>query len=180
MTLSAMLLVANGPDGPGIVERVSGALFEAGCNLEDSRMAILGGEFAMIALVTGEAGALAKARELLPHVGANLGLHVELKPTVRRAEAAAPVLTYRLEAVAMDHPGIVHKLTRLLSAHKVNVARLDSTRSLAPISGTPVFAVELDLEVPATTALAELRRQLEHVADAENIDLSLRAAPPSP
>jgi glycine cleavage system transcriptional repressor len=179
MTHAAMLLLANGPDRPGIVERVTGALFDAGLNLEDSRMAILGGEFAMIALITGPPDALARARGALPSVGEGLGLQVELRPTARRAGAPAPVLHYRLEAVALDHPGIVHKLTRLLSAHGVNIARLDSTRSLAPISGTPVFSVELDLEVPAAAPLAELRRQLEQAADAENIDLAFRAAPPA-
>ncbi len=42
-----LIISAIGRDRPGIVDRLSGAIFRNGCNLEDSRMAILGGEFAL-------------------------------------------------------------------------------------------------------------------------------------
>ena len=47
-----VLVSASGRDQPGIVDSVSGVIFDAGANLEDSRMAILGGEFALFVLVT--------------------------------------------------------------------------------------------------------------------------------
>ena len=37
----SILISASGRDQPGIVDRVSGAIFDAGANLEDSRMPIL-------------------------------------------------------------------------------------------------------------------------------------------
>ena len=45
------VLTVTGPDRIGIVERVTGLLFEQGGNVELSRMARLGGEFAMLLLV---------------------------------------------------------------------------------------------------------------------------------
>ena len=45
------VLTVTGPDRIGIVERVTGLLFERGANVETSRMARLGGEFAMLLLV---------------------------------------------------------------------------------------------------------------------------------
>ena len=46
------VLTVTGPDRIGIVERVTGLLFERGGNVETSRMARLGGEFAILLLVS--------------------------------------------------------------------------------------------------------------------------------
>ena len=48
MQHNALILLATGRDRPGIVDRISGLIFAAGCNLEDSRMGILGGEFSLM------------------------------------------------------------------------------------------------------------------------------------
>ena len=44
---SYLVLTALGPDRPGLVNEISAMVLAAGANLEDSRMAILGGEFAL-------------------------------------------------------------------------------------------------------------------------------------
>src|SRR5437899_5188362 len=46
-------LSAIGKDRPGIVADLAELIFEHGCNLEDSSMTILGGEFAVLLLFTG-------------------------------------------------------------------------------------------------------------------------------
>ncbi len=51
---SYLVLTAVGPDRPGLVSEISSMVLSAGANLEDSRMAILGGEFALLVLVSGD------------------------------------------------------------------------------------------------------------------------------
>ncbi len=46
------ILTLTGPDRIGIVDEVTGLLFERGGNVETSRMARLGGEFAVLMLVS--------------------------------------------------------------------------------------------------------------------------------
>ncbi|MBM3890900.1 MAG: glycine cleavage system protein R, partial [Verrucomicrobia bacterium] len=41
-----LVVSAVGQDRPGIVDRISEFILDHDCNIEDSRMAILGGEFA--------------------------------------------------------------------------------------------------------------------------------------
>ena len=171
MSETALLLSATGQDRPGIVDRLTGFLYEAGCNLEDSRMAVLGGEFAIILLVTGPEDALDRVRAGLEGVGADLALGIQAKTTRVGRAASAPSVLYRIKAVAMDHPGIVHKVSHLLAGRGLNVVRLDTHLSQAPVSGTPIFAMEVDAAVPAGTAIPELRRALDDLAAAENIDL---------
>jgi glycine cleavage system transcriptional repressor len=47
------LLTAAGRDRPGLVAAVSKILFEEGCNLEDSAMTRLQGEFAILLILSG-------------------------------------------------------------------------------------------------------------------------------
>ena len=46
------VLTLTGPDRIGIVDRVTGLLLDRGGNVETSRMARLGGEFAVLMLVS--------------------------------------------------------------------------------------------------------------------------------
>lgn len=180
MPQNALLLLASGRDRPGIVGQVSGLLYQAGCNLEDSRMAILGGEFTLMVLITGELGDLRKVREELPAMAGELGLTVHFKDTLTGPDArrnVTPGIPFKIRAVAMDdHPGIVHKLTRILASLDVNVSRLDTELSHAPGTGTPIFSLELEAEVPTDVSVASLRSELLRFAEVENIDLDMRAA----
>src|SRR5512141_473729 len=47
-------LSAIGRDRPGIVADLAELIYECDCNLEDSSMTILGSEFAVLLLLTGE------------------------------------------------------------------------------------------------------------------------------
>lgn len=48
-----LVVSALGQDRPGIVNELSLAILNCGCNIEDSRMTVLGGEFTVILLVSG-------------------------------------------------------------------------------------------------------------------------------
>ena len=54
-----------GRDRPGIVNELSEAAFAMGVSIEDSRMAVLGGEFAVLMSVVGSDEALAGLNERL-------------------------------------------------------------------------------------------------------------------
>ncbi len=91
------VVIAVGPDRPGIVDDISGAVFAAGCNIEESKMAVLGGEFALMMLVSGPAQAVDSVAGSLPGLGDKLGLRVSCRPThePRAEEAGRPYLLRR-------------------------------------------------------------------------------------
>jgi len=55
-----LVISALGKDRPGLVNQLSHAILDAGCNIQDSRMTVLGGEFALMLLVTGPWNAVGK------------------------------------------------------------------------------------------------------------------------
>lgn len=166
-----LVLTAVGPDRPGLVSELALAIHRAGANLEDSRMAILGGEFALLLMLSGsEAAATAVERAAGP-LGERLGLRVLSKRTGRGAHKN--YLPYRISVTGFDRPGIVLRITEVLARRGVNVASLESRLVYAPLSGTPMFVLEAELQVPSEVALSELRRELSAQCDEENLDLSL-------
>jgi glycine cleavage system transcriptional repressor len=170
---SHLVLTAIGPDRPGLVKALSSMVHEAGANLEDSRMAILGGEFALLVLVSGSEAAIAKVEGSAERVGAELGLKVLSKRT--QAEPRRDFLPYALRVSGVDRPGIVASVSALIARHGINVASLESDVTFAPLSGTPLFTLEAELQVPSEIALAELRRQVAALSEEENLDVTLEA-----
>jgi glycine cleavage system transcriptional repressor len=92
------------------------------------------------------------------------------------AAAATNYLHYRLRVTGVDRPGIVQTVTGILASRGVNLAALESRVSYAPLSGTPMFVLEADLQVPAALELARLRGELATRCEAENLDFTLESA----
>ena len=171
-----LVLTAVGPDHPGLVNDLSSLILDAGASIEDSRMAILGGEFAMILLVHGPVAVIGRVKELGPHFESELGLRCILKET-SPPHPPSDYLPYRIEVSGADRPGIVQAIAGILAGRGINVASLESRLSYAPFSATPLFVLDASLQVPSKTALAELRHELAAACDEENLDFRLDPGP---
>jgi len=167
-----LVLTAVGPDRPGLVNDLSSLITAAGANLEDSRMAILGGEFAVILLLSGPAGAVERARQISSRVESELGLRCILKET-SPAHPPADYLLYRIDVTGVDRPGIVQSVAAILASRNINIASLESHLTYAPFSATPMFVLKADLQVPSSTVLADLREELAATCHDENLDFHL-------
>ena len=169
------LLTAVGQDRPGLVDAVSKVIFDCGCNLEDSRMAVLGGDFAMLILVSG---ADEKIEQLLAQAklaGSKTGLNVQAHKTRAPGEAAQKdALPYEVEAFSMDHPGIVQRVSGFFAARKINIRALETRLTYAPVTGLPLFSLHAVVELPSAANVMELRQGLEVIGSQENIDIELR------
>jgi glycine cleavage system transcriptional repressor len=135
-------------------------------------MAILGGEFALLILVSGEAKAVIKVERSAEELGSRLGLRVITKPTSPQ-QAQRDFLPYQIRVTGVDRPGIVQRVAAVLAGRGVNVASLESRLAYAPESGTPMFILEAALQIPSALQLADLRRELTQTCDDENWDFTL-------
>jgi glycine cleavage system transcriptional repressor len=170
-----LVFTAVGRDRPGLVGEIAGLIHAAGANIEDSRMAILGGEFALIVLVSGNHEAVERVRVRARGLEQSLGLEISLKDT---AMPTAPkhYLLYRLRVSGVDRPGIVSSISRLLAGRSINVASMESRVQYAPLSGTPLFVLQAELQIPSETAFSRLRKDLGVVCEEEKLDFQLETA----
>lgn len=167
-----LILVAVGPDQVGLVERISEFIVQRGCNIEDSKMAVFLGEFALILLVSGESGRLSEIARAYPELSAETGLTVWVKQPSGK-KPLEPSLPYRLVASCMDHPGVVHRLSTTLTKLDINIESMETHTYAAPVSGTPIFRMEAIISVPTKLSIGTLRARLMEIEKEENIDIEL-------
>lgn len=170
-----LAITASGEDQVGLVERFTSRIAEAGCNIEESRMAVLGGQFALIMLLSGPWNALTKLEDRLEQIGLELGLTIVHKRT-RPAERKQPLVPYRVNVVAMDHPGIVHSLAEFFSRQGINIEELATETYPAPHTGTPMFSVHITVGIPASLHLPTLRGDFFEYCDNLNLDAVMEPA----
>jgi glycine cleavage system transcriptional repressor len=168
-THNYLVISALGKDRPGIVKMLSQKILEEGCNISDSRMTVLGGEFAILLLIEGQWNTLAKLENALPELQDELDLTIIAKRTEPQPRSDN-LLPYMVEVVAMDHPGIVNKLAEFFSERKINIQDMMTTSYAAAHTGTPMFSVHMSVGIPSDTHLAGLREDFMEYCDALNLD----------
>ena len=168
---SYLVITASGEDKVGLVDRLSSKIAGSGCNIEESRMAVLGGQFALIMLVSGPWSALSKLEMQMEPLGEQLGLTIIHKRTQKR-DRTQPAVPYSVEVVAMDHPGIVRDLSAFFSKNGINIEELQTDTYPAPHTGTPMFSVTMTVGIRADIHIPTLRGDFLDYCDDLNLDAS--------
>ncbi|HYI79828.1 MAG TPA: ACT domain-containing protein [Thermoleophilaceae bacterium] len=169
-----LALSAVGRDRPGIVAATTAVLLRHGVNVEDSRMSILRGHFAMtLILGVPEDGDRKSLKADLDIVAADLGLEALALSAVEPLAEAAPEPTHLLSIYGVDHPGIVHHATRVLAEHRVNITDLE-TRLVEGDGEPSLYALLIEVAVPADVDAADVDRALAEIAASEVVEVSLR------
>lgn len=167
-----LVISALGEDRPGIVDQLSNILYNHELNIEDSRMTVLGGEFAVLLLVSGEASAIESLHAQVDEIEQTLGMRLLLKAT-SEARPAENTVPYSVEVASLDHPGIVHKLSSFFSSRNINIVNLQTERYAAPHTGSPMFALHMTIGIPAEISIAQLRETFTDFCDELNLDAEL-------
>lgn len=164
-----LVITALGDDRPGIVDELSKALSFRQLNIEDSRMSVLGGEFAIIMLVSGSQESIDTFVAETAGLESSLGMKLLVKPTSKKTVPGS-LAPYAVEVVSIDHPGIVQEIARFFSSRKINIVALDTERYAAAHTGTTMFALHMTIEIPAEQAIARLRDEFISTCDNLNLD----------
>jgi glycine cleavage system transcriptional repressor len=167
-----LVISALGQDRPGIVDELSGAILEDGCNIADSRMAVLGGEFAIMLMVEGNWNTLTKLEDSIPELEKQLGLTIIAKRTGDKQTSDA-LLPYGVEVVSLDHPGIVHHLASFFSQRNINIEDMVTNSYAAAHTGTQMFSVQMTVGIPSTEHISTLRDEFMEFCDNMNLDAVL-------
>ncbi|MDX1452235.1 MAG: glycine cleavage system protein R [Oleiphilaceae bacterium] len=163
-----LVISSVGTDRPGIVNELAKACSSNHCNIVDSRMTVLGGEFAVIMMVSGNWDNIAKLESTLPALSQALELTTTIKHTKERS--AAPGLAYSVNVVALDNPGIVHEIAQFFSTQNINIDDLHTGTYCAPHTGTQMFNLSMTIRLSADTHIASLREEFMDFCDDLNLD----------
>lgn len=168
-----LVLTLIGPDHPGIIDSVSDVVAAHGGNWLDSRMAHLAGKFAGVLCVEVADDQVAALEEALGRLEVS-GLRV----VVERSEPSEPTpeSAMEIELLGLDRPGLVHEISALLAAHRINVEELDTDRGAAAHSGDPMFHAHIRVVIPDAVDVTGLRESLERLAGDLMVEIRLAEA----
>jgi len=134
------MMTLVGRDRPGIVAKVTKALYTFGCNLGEASMIRLGGTFTVMMMVSAERspdelsaalGPVAQEVGLHVHIDAvDAGLHQHLVPNVQ------------VRVTGADRAGIVADVTGALAATGFNILELES--DVAGQADRPVYIMHIE------------------------------------
>jgi len=160
-------------DRVGIVEEFTDLLVRHGGNVETSRMARLGGEFARSALITfpgQELTAIEKKLQKLRDEGFQITL---LQTEDNTAKKYAGWIPYKIEGIGADHEGIIHEIAHHLAMQGINIDDLETSTTPAPMSGNLVFRMNATVLVPPGLGFQKWSRDLDKRSDKLNVNINV-------
>lgn len=173
------IVTAIGKDRPGIVAAVTKILYQVGCNLEDSAMTRLEGEFAIMLIFSAPAKVTEERLRQAFKPLEREKLAVYLK-TLGAGETAAPARRgrpYIISVYGADQPGIVYKISEMAAAQQINITDVETHRS--PGKGThALYLMLLEVEVPPRVSEESLEHRLQQLGKTLGVEVSLQSAEP--
>ena len=172
------LLTAFSEDRPGIVASISQLIYEHDCNLEDSAMTNLSGEFAIMLLFSPLADG--NGDDLPEKLSAECrrlereqGITAFIRPVSLEEQAPkADILKKTIHVEGLDQAGIVYKMSRFLADNQVNISHLNSEVRSSPESGADLYTMTIQVEVPKAFSLQDLEDGLNRIGDELNVDVT--------
>lgn len=168
-----IVLTLTGPDRVGLVESVTGLLLDCGGNIGTSRMARLGGAFAILMLASVPAEKAATLHTAFDTLVAE-GYKLTLSRTDGEGAAVMPGwMRYQIEVRGADQEGIIHHVAQTLAERGINIESMDTETSAAAMSGAPLFTMNAHVAAPRDQALHDLRAALDQVGRELNVDIAV-------
>ena len=167
-------LSAIGKDRTGIVSSISEILFNAGCNIEDSTMTLLSGQFAVILLLACPKDSdISKTKRKLNSSLKNLNLSYSVTEVDKPVNSKKNFGDYIIAVYGADKSGIVYNVSKYLADNKVNITDVQTK-----ISGqkNKVYIMLLEVNIPKTIKIEKLKKQLQFLAQNLNVEIFLNQA----
>ncbi|OEU59482.1 MAG: amino acid-binding protein [Desulfuromonadales bacterium C00003094] len=171
-------LTIIGRDHSGIVARVTKVLFDLGCNIADSSCTILGGQFAMILIISHPQFSTRESFGTAFEPIEQDGLSVFLR-TLQPGGEAAPQLPGELCLISVygsDKPGIVYPVVKELGDRQINITDLNTKLVGSP--ERPVYVMMIEAVLPPGIPLEKLAEVMAELKDSLQVDISVRDITP--
>lgn len=169
-----VVLTGVGRDRVGIVAELSSVLYKLGCNLLDSSMTLLRGEFAVILMAQiPDSSSIDELEKQLKQAEDSLKMTVYIRELTDDEINSddSNLKSYIISVYGADQPGIVSGITQELARLKVNLTDVETKKTEAQKS---LFMMVLEITLPQETTYEVLKSSLEKKASELNVDLSIQ------
>jgi len=174
MSKAYLVITVVGPDKQGTVAEITKGIVNSSANIEESRMARLGGEFAVIMLVSLVEDQVQSLLDRIRQLEGG-GLTIFCKTTnLARLAMLEGFIPYEVSVYGADHEGIVHSVADYMASLNINIEKMDTNVTNAPLTGTPLFSMQAIVQAPREVTLQLLREKLLEVGDELGVDIEVK------
>jgi glycine cleavage system transcriptional repressor len=165
-----------GPDRPGLAREIAEFFTARGINIERSRGCVLGNEFGMVILTSGKSDNIEQLINDLDILREKTGLDVHVRKTKAPLHREVlPSILYKLMAISIDRPGIIHQICKVLHDRKINIEDISTNVDRDITTGANVFQMVCYFSLPPSVKIIDLRNALTRVSDDYNVDIRFDA-----
>ncbi len=158
-----------GPTGDISARELCEVVSEAGGEIRDARMTLLGSSFGALLLVEGNWHTTSKTRTAMERLSKRTGCRISVSETAMRS-GQTPAAPYHVEAVALERENLVLALVSFFARRELPIAEVHARRYNAPSTGAAMLAVRIELHVPSNVGIAMLREEFHDFCDKNNLD----------
>ena len=162
-----IIIKGIGPDKPGIVSKISGAVTSNNGNIEESRMIRVGSEFSKIMMVKIPSKFMDSLSESLESIN---GIKFYLTQTNKLPTLISP--SHVMYLTGGDTEGIVHKMTDVFTSMGVNIIEVTTDTKNAPVTGSTIFEMVAKISLGESSEVKLLDR-LQQLEKKLGLDISL-------
>lgn len=173
---SYVVFSSMGPDRPGLARQIAEFFTARGINIDRSRGCVLGDEFGMIILTSGNTEDIERLIQDLDSLRQKTGLDIYVRKTKAPSHREAPPsIPYKLTAISIDHPGIIHQICRALQSRGISIDDISTNVDHNPVTGANVFQMVCFFSLPPAIKIIDLKNDFNRISDESNIDIRFEA-----
>jgi glycine cleavage system transcriptional repressor len=176
-----MIINAVGLDRLGIVSDMTKHVIDVGGNVGESQASKLGKHFSLMMLIEipdDQVETLNDNLSSMSDLNASV-YNIKEGESGSRSSPSPTVVGYRgkLTLEGADNPGIVHKVTKILSQNGLNIARMETSDELAPEGAAVLFRMSSEAIAysPLSSGfdITKIKNELAELGDDLNCDIVL-------
>ena len=164
-----MVISAVSAETTGAVQNISRIILDCGASIKESRMTAFGTEFAMLMMVSGNWHSISRLEQDLTRYASNHDLAIQVRRT-KPKQFSKELLPYAIDVVCLDQPGIVHHLAGFFGERRIEIAEVTTRSYPAAHTGTPMFSVQMFINIPAGVHISGIREEFMEFCDRLNLD----------
>lgn len=157
------------PDKIGVITEVAYMIHECGCKINNTQMSCVGNFFAANLLVSGNWSTIAKLEAHLAKQGQQQGYHI----IACRSETTKPTreaLPFTVQVLGRFDSTMVYEVAHFFAEQGLHINELTGHQYLAKHTQTPMFCLNLSVNIPTDLHIADIREQFVFFCDECNWD----------
>jgi len=168
--LKSFILSFIGNDQPGLVNKISNIISEHHGSWKESQLSHLEGKFAGIlhlSIPADESQSLRRALDAF----SDKSLHFLLEETTPQT-TSSEFRELSIDVIGHDRPGIVLDVSQALADLGLNVLKMSTDYTDAPMSSEKLFQAKILAESPVSLKLDKIQRHLENIGNELMIEIN--------